>query len=72
MDTADHETQMTELMMRYKTQLDNGQITFEMVDVLLGIVVSNVRSIRVLNEQLDYAIETGGEHLEIDNIVVNN
>lgn len=66
----DFESEATKNIMQIKSNVQVGQmITMETFDMLLSLYLGQVKTTKELERQLDYALETGGQYLEIDNVV---
>jgi len=70
MEEYDVESEVTRSIMKIKTNVENGEVlTFETFEILLALYVSQLKVTKILERQLDYALETGGKYLEIEDIV---
>ena len=66
----DFESEATKNIMQINSNVQVGQmITMETFDMLLSLYLGQVKTTKELERQLDYALETGGKYLKIDNII---
>jgi hypothetical protein len=50
--------------------VENDEVlTFETFEILLALYLSQLKVAKILERQLDYALETGGSYLNIDDVV---
>jgi hypothetical protein len=70
MEEYDVESEVTRSIMQIKTNFENGEVlTFETFEILLALYVSQLKVTKILERQLDYALDTGGSYLEIKDVV---
>lgn len=64
------ENLVTRDIMQIKTNIENGDLlSVEGINMLLASYLEQIKTIKVLEKQLDYALETGGKYLKVeDNI----
>lgn len=63
----DFESEATKNIMQIKSNVQFGQmITMETFDMLLSLYLGQVKTTKELERQLNYALETGGQYLEIN------
>ena len=66
----DFETEATRYIMQIRTNVQNNNtLSLEAIDSILGSCLYQIKEIKKLERQLDYALETGGKYLNIDDIV---
>ena len=66
----DFETEATRYIMQIRTNVQNNNtLSLEAIDAILGSCLYQIKEIKKLERQLDYALETGGKYLNIDAIV---
>lgn len=69
MKKFDYVSEMTILLMGYKSRLDGGILTHGEVDTLISILMSEVIYKDKMNKMLDYAWDNCGEVLTVKEIV---
>ena len=61
---------VTAHIMDIKTNIhDKNSLSIELIEALLGSYLHQTKTIKILEKQLYYALETGGSYLEMDEIV---
>ena len=63
---SDFENAATIEIMNIKTNIENGEVfSKSTLDLLLGTLMSTIKEMKILEKQLDYALENGGKYLDV-------